>query len=521
MSAEHTSAAGDGEPNEEFLGADAVRTLAQYRPFDYGSSGLHAAHDDLVTAACEANDGGFTALEACRAFIAREYKVELELSEVRDARKRLIATGAIQQVGGGLALTATGHSVLAAQREAWQAAETQALVDWEAALRKQFPEFTREDIDTLKTQLRPWLDRVLAIHAAEAGLLLYPDSPHCEQVVRLMANADLGFLPSCRPELETCRASAFRMFVRRPTDAQREFLSRLLNTAFYLTVLTIDPRAKTLAAAEMAKTVLYLDTNFLYSVLGVSSPTEVFAAKRFLELCKELGITLRISPWTVDELRTSIASSRRDVDKFRVSQKAASVMAEITGEKGFVPSYWRAARDSGEDPETFFGKFSHFMRFLEAYGIHEHPEGAAEVEANLTAIRDYASPLEGMYGPGTKERVVIEHDAKMRLLIEDLRQQDRPASGYTDVRYWFITESTRLPTYARVPIDSMHRPKYPFCILASTWAQIMRAMVPRTDDLDGMLVGLLASPYVGYRPRVQGIGQFALERVLGAWVRNS
>jgi multidrug efflux pump subunit AcrA (membrane-fusion protein) len=102
----------------------------------------------------------------------------------------------------------------------------------------------------------------------------------------------------------------------------------------------------------------------------------------------------------------------------------------------------------------------------------------------------------------------------MRLLIEDLRQQHRPASGYTDVLYWFVTESTRLPTYARIPIDSMHRPKYPFCILASTWAQIMRAMVPRTDDLDGMLVGLLASPYVGYRPRVQGIGQFALERVL-------
>ena len=105
------------------------------------------------------------------------------------------------------------------------------------------------------------------------------------------------------------------MFVREPTSAQRHYLGRLLNTAFYMTVLTLDPRARELAREEARGTVLYLDTNFLYSVLGVGGTIEAHAATRLLTLCRDLGYSLRVTPWTVDELRTSIRRSRGDVMK--------------------------------------------------------------------------------------------------------------------------------------------------------------------------------------------------------------
>ena len=38
-------------------------------------------------------------------------------------------------------------------------------------------------------------------------------------------------------------------------------------------------------------------------------------------------------------------------------------------------------------------------------------------------------------------------------------------------------------------------------------------MVPRTADLDQVIVGLLASPYVGYKPAASGDQRLALERV--------
>jgi hypothetical protein len=492
----------------------AVHMLAQYRPFEGGSAGMHAAHDDLVAAACQSNGGQFANLEACRQFIERQLCVELELQEVREARDRLIADHQIVKTNGGLALTADARATLDAERVAWEDARDTAFAEWEIALRRWFPGMSDEHIAILKNQVGPWLDRVVATHGAEASLLLYPSHPKAASLIEAITKIDLGFLPRCDELLEHHRAAAFRLLVRSPTDAQSMYLDRLLNTGFYLTVMTLDPRVKELAQAEASKVTLYFDTNFLYSVLGVGSATEAFGARRFIELCQQLGVTLRISPWTADELRTSIASNRQDVERFAQSRKVAAVMAQVSGEKGFEAAYWRAASTSGDNPDSFFGKFAHFQRFLDDYGIYEHPEGVPEVEADFIGIRDHASPLEGMYGPGNRPRVVIEHDAKMRMLIEHLRGQHKAPAGYTDVRYWFVTESTRLPTYARFGIDGAGRPDFPFCILSSTWAQLLRAMVPRTSDLNGMVAALLASPFVGYRSAPRGAAQLtALERI--------
>ena len=109
---------------------------------------------------------------------------------------------------------------------------------------------------------------------------------------------------------------------------------------------------------------------------------------------------------------------------------------------------------------------------------------------------------------------MIEHDAKMRLLVERLRGA-RQNGSFSDVGFWFLTESTRLPAYARIPIDQKWRPRHPFCILSSSWAQIVRALVPRTDDLNDMIVGLMASPYVGFKPAAEGDQLKAIERAVG------
>jgi hypothetical protein len=496
------------------LDPQAVHLLAQYRPFEGGSADMHAAHDDLVAAACQTDGGQFANLEECRKFVEQRFCIELELEEVREARERLVADGRAIKVGGGIELTEDAGASLDSERIAWEEARETAFVEWEVAIRRSFPTMSDEDISTLKNQIGPWLDRVVATHGAETSLLLYPAHPKAPALIAAIETIDLGFLPLCDEELAHKRAAAFRLLVRNPTEAQSEYLGRLLNTGFYLTVMTLDPRVEELARAEASKVTLYLDTNFLYSVLGVGSAKEAFAARRFLDLCRELGVTLRISPWTADELRTSIRSNRQDVERYAQSRKVAAVMAQVTGEKGFEAAYWRAASESGEEAESFFGKFAHFERFLEGLGIEEHPEGVPEIEADTFGIRDYSSPLEGMYGPGNRPRVVIEHKAKMRMLIEHLRGKNKPPAGYTDVRYWFVTESTRLPTYARLGIDGGSRPSFPFCILSSTEAQLLRAMVPRTTDLNEMVAALLASPFVGYRSALGGEAQLAaLERI--------
>lgn len=495
------------------LNSDSLRNLAQFRPFEGQAEQKDAVHAELVEVACRTKGDSFPTSRACRDFIRREWNTDLEIDEVESAKQRLEREGRLENNGGSLKLTAAVSAELDAQRVRWEQAETTAIDEWETVVRKEYPFLDDDEVKLLREQVRPWLDHVIARHGAEAGLLLYPSHERRDVLGQAIASANLGFLPDCGDRLKAIRPAAFWMLVRQPTAAQREFLGRLLNTGFYLTVLSLDPRASHLVKAEAKNTTLYLDTNFLYALLGVGSGSEARAAKRLMELCGDLGYKLRVTPWTIDELRTSIAKSRADVRNVTQSRKAAEVMAQVSGEKGFAPAYWRERRDNNVDFGTFFGKFEHFRRFLEELGIKEHPEGCADIDSDLEAIRAYASPLEGLYGPGTKERVVIEHDAKMRLLVERLRGA-RQNGSFTDVGFWFLTESTRLPAYARIPIEQQWRPRHPFCILSSSWAQIVRALVPRTDDLNDMIVGLMASPFVGFKPAAEGVQLKAIERAV-------
>lgn len=496
------------------LDSDALRALAQFCPFEEGGDAREAAHDDLVASACQTGDGGFKSLDDCRSFIAGKWKIDLEVHEIEAARTRLEAAGrCTSSQRMGIALTPEGEEDLLQRRQGWEQAAETAIQEWEEAVRREYPLLSNDDIVTLRDQLRPWIDQVITRHGAEASLLLYPSHPRAKELTDSVAHADLGFLPECSPALRKIRPDAFRLLVRKPTNAQRQFLGRLLNTGFYLTVLSLDPRAGHLAKAEAKGTVIYLDTNFLYAVLGVGSAAEAASAKRLMELCSELGYSMRVTPWTIDELRTSIRKSRTEVTAIHQSEKAAQVMAEVSGEKGFVSAFWREKRDRNVSVNTFFGKYEQYRRFLEGFGIKEHPQGCAEVDADVTGLRQFSSPLEGLYGVASRPRVVIEHKAKMRMLIEQLRGSDRP-STFSDVRFWFLTESTTLPSYGRMPIESGHRSKFPFCILSSSLAQVVRTMVPRTDDLNDMMVGLLASPYVGYASGVDGVSLKAVERVV-------
>ncbi|MGA2165742.1 MAG: hypothetical protein ABSH36_14925 [Solirubrobacteraceae bacterium] len=405
----------------------AVHLLAQYRPFEDGSADMHAAHDDLVAAAIQTNGGQFANLEECRKFVEQRFCIELELQEVREARDRLIAEGRAVKVGGGIELTEDAGASLDSERIAWEEARGTAFVEWEVAIRRSFPTMSDEHISTLKDQVGPWLDRVVATHGAETSLLLYPAHPKAPALIAAIEKIDLGFLPRCDEDLERQRAAAFRLLVRNPTEAQSEYLGRLLNTGFYLTVMTLDPRVEELARAEASKVTLYLDTNFLYSVLGVGSAKEAFAARRFLDLCRELGVTLRISPWTADELRTSIRSNRQDVERYAQSRKVAAVMAQVTGEKGFEAAYWRTASESGEGAESFFGKFAHFERFLEGLGIQEHPadlyptngeaSSALGGEAQLAALERITRSIDSLKDVPPAVAIAVVNDKAMATKI--------------------------------------------------------------------------------------------------------
>lgn len=487
----------------------AVRRLAQYRPFADEGQGLQAALRDLLLSAAMVQDGGFTSLAAAQAGIRDLWGIDVEIHEIRDAVDGLVAEERCTRKSGGFQLSERTTEELQAVAERSREVEATAFAQWDDRVRELEPALTDEDIEALGDDLRVWLAQVIARHGAESALMLYPENPRAQGLFDEIEQLGLDFLPSREGCAGNIRDRAFALFVKQPTAEQRVYLAGLLKTSFHMTVLTLDPEAGALVQQSIAGHRLYLDTNFLYGLLGLSTATEALAAGRVMELSRKLGYEIAVTPWTIEELRTSLRASQRRVQKNPLPRRdLAELMIASSGGDGFVRGFWIAYRDRGTKPQDFFEYFAQIETLLEEHDIRCVDEGCKAVDRNHRGIEEQLVVLEPFVS-GFKDPKVKEHDVKHRLLVERLRGDGH--IRFSNARYFFLTRDSRLPRYAMATPDGQDV-SMPFCVSTSAWLQVMRAFIPRTDDFDQSLVDLLSSPYIRHRG---GLSPIAVEEVVG------
>lgn len=475
----------------------AVSRLAQYRPFAHEGRDVQAAVRDLVLGAAAEAGGGFASLGGCRGAIKTLFGLDIEFDELREVVDQLSEEGAVVKSGGGFELSTEQHQQLEAQSSESAKTEERAFADWETTVRAIDPELTEQDFAALREDLDAWLQKVISRHGVEAALILYPENPRAHELYRSLEGLGLSFLRRDRSAaVGRIRERAIQLFVQQPTPEQRTYLSNLLNVSYFLTVLSLDPSASRLVQDRVQGHRIYLDTNVLYRALGLSKVREVLSARRLLELSKQLGFELAITPWTLTEMKESLRRAEQSVkNRALPPRELAHLMAEATSQEGFVTAYWRQYKDKGITPNDFFAFYSALETLLEQDGIALINEGVIAVDFNESAINEELPVLESVL-LGERAEPVLRHDVKHRLLIERLRGDGNLT--FANARYWFLTQDSALPRYAELRNDD-DEVGVPFCASTSSWTQTMRSLVPRTDDLDQALVDLLASPYMRYR----------------------
>jgi hypothetical protein len=459
--------------------------------------------EDLVLAAAAINDGHLDSIFECKLAFADLWGLEVEIDELRPVIKDLIERKRMEKQGNGFRLSAEVLGLLNARARQWDETEDRAFREWELAVRTLRPGVSEEDMRLLRCDLREWLHEIIVRHGAEAAMLLYPEQERARRFFQEVDARGFEKLPEHDVELCALREKALPLFIRGPTPDQRRFLAGLLNTSFYMCVLTIDPAAKNLVQEQMKGRRIYLDTNFLYAVLGAAPPDEVYSSRRLVKLCRELGFELAITPWTMNELRTSIGRARRAIEEQRqfIRPELAETMLRVSGDKGFSRFFWQAYNEKRTRPADVFDRLEHFDTELDRYDLKEVTESCEAIARQEERIRDYASLLNSERWPDQKDWVVLEHDAKCRLLVEQLRGAGN--MRVSNARYWFLTYDGKLPRFARrVPDNGDPEPELPFCVSPSAWVQIIRALTPRTEDFETTVVDLLTSPFVGYRRAV-------------------
>lgn len=274
----------------------AVRRLAQYRPFAHEGHDARAALRDLILAAAIEAGGEIASLGECRATCETLWGLEVELDELRSAFSTLVKDGQLERVNGSYKVTDAVRAEIGVTLAQSRQAEERALAEWEHTLRGIRSGLTDAEITLLLEDLEVWLRQLMLRHGVEAAMLLYPENPRAQTMFAELEALGLDFLPSRPKELEALREQAFVLFVRQPTENQRTLLANLMNTSYFLAVLTLDPEASELVQEIAEGQRVYLDTNIVYRLLNLNTPRQFLSTQRLLQLTTELGYSIAVSP---------------------------------------------------------------------------------------------------------------------------------------------------------------------------------------------------------------------------------
>lgn len=478
----------------------AVRRLSHYRLFEGGGESARVAKEDLIVATLAEMDGEAGSIAACAEAMAVLWGLKYDDLELADPLNHLIRDGRVCRAPDGvLALSEGEQDRLADAAAASRLAEQTAMDEWRDALQKRWPGVSDAECTQFEADLRAFLEVLMQRHGAEAALLVYPDDPSAEKLFQ----ASHPMLAALGSESNRERREwAITLFMRDATEAQKQFLAANLNTAYFLAALTIDPSGAQMVQKLIAGQRVYLDTNFIYRLLGIQGPRYVKAAETILKATQEAGYECAVTPWTVDEYRGSLERSRKFLERYPMPpEEFAAVAADAVTIEDFVTSYWRQVRSTRLDVRDYVAYHLEVETHLQERGIKLIDTDVLAIDRLGDRIDAEVSVLERVL---TKEKrfEVMEHDVKHRLLIQRLRGHGN--RSIANAGYWFMTHDRALPRYDLLAQRSENAPArtLQFCVSAGAWFQLVEAFRPKTSDFAQTLADVIASPYLHPRTSI-------------------
>ena len=478
-----------------------VGRLSQYRPFERRGRSAREAQEDLILGTLAERGSPVPSLEELRSDVVALFGIELDGAEIARSVGTLCDEGRVTKVGQ-ISLSNEERDRLDAVARESTLVEEASLDEWRTTVITRWPKLSNEELERLEAELDLYLRTVLRRHGAEAALVLYPDDARASTFLATLEEEGFDFLPSAPETFRHIREAAFSGLLRQPSEIQRLHLARLLNTAYFLTVLSIDPEAAELVKGLNAGQRVYLDTNFIFRLLGIQGPAHLLPARTTLKRTLEAGYSCAITPWTVEEFQRSLRRSQDYLKRYPAPPSIyAELAAEAASEEDFVTAYWRKVKsEPGLKYEDFIALFSDIGPHLEDLGVSIESEGCQAIEKNAQAEVDLdmgliERALQDGHG-GIRGENRLRHDARHRLLVLRLRGEGHRT--FSNAGYWFVTNDSVLPRYDFIARGGRSSAP-PFCVSAGAWFQLMQAFRPKGEDLDQSLADLLASPYVRYR----------------------
>ncbi len=412
-------------------------------------------------------------------------------------KKVVVVVDSESQTASRFLLPVDNISSLKKEQRQLEEFEEGVIQSWLEDVRKRHPDLTTTDAHMLAEDLARFSFRLYSLHSMESVSLYFGDDEKINTLVEQSAKEGLeGVLPERSSELHEIRMYELPRFFRDAPLDRKRYIAKQLNPIFLLHMLQLDPSCARLVSRHIQGGTLFLDTNFIYRLLGFHGAELQHASQRLLELSRGLGYVPVISPRTVEEYRKSIEQFKRRVNGLpRISPEVAEAALFAALEEDTNTQYWRFVKNNNGNfsAENHYELYRQLEVFLDQHNIAIDDRGADFIRANDQLLAQEESLLRRML-PDWQPRHdgIVAHDAYHRLLILTLRK-GQEAESPLDTPFWFLTCDTKLAVYDR-RARARQKLKIPYCVLSSHWMQLLSPFCAAVDGFEVIQAETLDSP---------------------------
>lgn len=313
------------------------------------------------------------------------------------------------------------------------------------------------------------------------------------------------FLTSFPPEFHTKLRTLVASFIDPKNKEVCAHISRMLHARFCVEASGLPEGVLEKLNSSIGKQIhfrMFVDTNFLFSLLELHENPSNDSAKELLDLISQLKgkphIELVISPATIEEAKSSIAYTMAQLDGLPAGHNfsQAALQAKFSGMAiRFLTE--RIRRNGMLTPKDWFQPYlNNFLTIARNKDIEIFNEKLdrystrQDVVDDILVVREYEKKRPEYM---RKSYQKIEHDIVLWHLVND----KRPAyiESPLDVKDWILTVDFRFIGFDEHK-QKLSQSKVPICIHPTAFIQFLQFWVPRTKEFEEAMLGSLRLPFL-------------------------
>jgi len=279
----------------------------------------------------------------------------------------------------------------------------------------------------------------------------------------------------------------------------RSYILRYLSAYFFLEAGNLSDQtiqALTKSMDKLPSFRIFVDTNFIFSVLGVHANPSDEAAQTALTLVGRLSdnvsVQLYVVPPTIEETRQAIQWRLDELKDLRLTPNMARVSLRQPELTGFIRRLAEEVRRLGETliAKDYFGPYvTNLIQILRARGLELYNVDLHEYRTNQSVIDDITSQMEyeqRTYGENAKNYEKLLHDIVLWHFVR--AQRPHAIESPIEADPWIVTVDYRLLGFDAFKGRTLHE-EIPVCLHPTALIQLLQFWVPRTAEFEETLYG--------------------------------